>query len=875
MRQRLWTLCVMLAFGMCIAQVAQGQLITNLERTNSENGEPQLVPEGLEVGASVFVDRTHEYLVLPEFLLGLDYAMLANNDKVNADFQLHVTLARGATLYLFLDNRIGDNDGDNPPALGPSVMPWVMDMGFTTTYEQVGVDEKGTGVVNRWYTIYMLDVPAGTTTLFAQNDGGSRSMYNIAVWAPSLTAAEPRPEDGAVDVPLDATLAWTPGADAATQDVYFGAVFDDVSNASRANPMNVLLSKNQDANTFDPMGLLQLDGTYFWRIDGIAADGTVTKGNVWQFAVEAAGAPIAGDLILATASSSEADSGPENTINGSGLNDRDEHSTAVKDMWQSEGGAAEPAWIQYAFDRVYKLHELWVWNYNGDLEFLVGFGIKDVTVEYSMDGASWTVLGEFEFAQGTSSPDYTPNTTVDFGGVLAQYVRLVVNSSFKTSGRHGLSEVRFLAIPTYARQPDPGVGETDVDTEAVLTWRAGRDAALHEVYLSAAESAVVEGTESIDTVAENRYDVSGLNLDLSRTYYWKVNEVNDAEPIVAWAGDVWSFTTQDSYLVDDFESYNDNYEAGTAIWQTWRDGLDVDETNGSQVGHNPGPYAERGTVRVGRQSMPFHYRNEGMAVYSEAERTFEVAQDWTRGAAQSLVLFFHGVAENTAGRLYVKINDATVVYDGSMSDLSKAFWIQWVIDLTAVETDLTAVRTLILGVDNGGAGTLFFDDIRLYREAPEAAQEEVWIEAEAADTLVSPMRIYSDRADASGGQYIATFGDSSSGTPPDDGGVAHYTVRLTGGTYRIIGRVIAPTGDDDSFWVRFQGATTNTLNHESGWIRWGLETGANWHEVPVQSMDDENATVLFTAEPGLYNLEIAYREDGALLDAWIITQQLE
>lgn len=94
------------------------------------------------------------------------------------------------------------------------------------------------------------------------------------------------------------------------------------------------------------MGLPYLGGTYFWRVDGVAADNTVTKGPVWQFVVEAAGSPIAGDLIVATASSSDPGSGPENTVNGSGLNDRDEHSTAANDMWQSEGGAQEPAWIQ-------------------------------------------------------------------------------------------------------------------------------------------------------------------------------------------------------------------------------------------------------------------------------------------------------------------------------------------------------------------------------------------------------------------------------------------------------------------------------------------------------------------------------------------------
>jgi len=96
---------------------------------------------------------------------------------------------------------------------------------------------------------------------------------------------------------------------------------------------------------------------------------------------------------------------------------------------------------------------------------------------------------------------------------------------------------------------------------------------------------------------------------------------------------------------------------------------------------------------------------------------------------------------------------------------------------------------------------------------------------------------------------IATFGDTSSSEPPDNG-VASYAVKLTGGTYRIIGRVIAPTGNDDSFWVRFQGAMTNTANHSSGWVRWGLNLGDTWHEVPVRSMDDADQTVLFAVEAG-------------------------
>ncbi|MBN1509180.1 MAG: discoidin domain-containing protein [Sedimentisphaerales bacterium] len=864
MTHKLLILCVVLALGMCAAQVAQAQLIAGVEVRYSQNTPPQIVTAGLEEGAVVFVDRGYQYLEVPEFLLGADYVMLANDDKTNANFELDVTLARPATLYLFLDNRIGDDSANDAPSLGGSVMQWVLDMGFETTYEQIGVGDNAV-----WSTVYSLNVPAGTVTLYAQNDGGSRRMYSIAACAASVAADDPIPEDRAVDVPIDVILGWRAGTDAQAHDVYLGTVLADVNSARRADPLGVLVGEGRDANAYDPMGSLDFGQTYYWRVDEIGAGDSLVEGDVWSFTVEPRSIPIVN--VTATASNFAPGYGPENTVNGSGLNEQDEHGTAAKDMWQSEAGAEEPVWIQYAFDRAYKLDELWVWNYNGDLEFLVQFGLKEVTVEHSMDGEHWTELGDFTFLQGTSQPGYTGNTTVKFGGVTAQYVRLVVQSSWGTRGQHGLSEVRFFCIPTYARQPSPASEATDVDTEVVLSWRAGRDATSHDVHLGTDAQTVADGTSFIDTVGENQYALSGLELD--RTYYWRIDEVNEADAVISWAGQVWSFTTQALYVVDDFESYNDDVDGDRVIWQSWVDGYGIDD-NGAQVGYDGPPYAERTVVREGRQSMPMIYTNTGGYVFSEAVRTFDIPQDWTRGGAQALVLYFQGIANNTTGRLYLKINDAPVLYDGAASDLTKAFWIQWTVDLAAVETDLTDVRKLTIGVDNGGVGTLYFDDIGLYRLAPQRAQEEVWIEAEAADSIVAPMRTYSDRADASGGAYIATFGDSSSDDPPDNG-VASYVVRLSGGTYRIIGRVIAPTGYDDSFWVRLQGATTNTTNHVSGWVRWGLENGADWHEVPVQSMDDDNATVLFTVEPGVYNLEIAFREDGALLDNWIITQQLE
>jgi len=87
--------------------------------------------------------------------------------------------------------------------------------------------------------------------------------------------------------------------------------------------------------------------------------------------------------------------------------------------------------------------------------------------------------------------------------------------------------------------------------------------------------------------------------------------------------------------------------------------------------------------------------------------------------------------------------------------------------------------------------------------------------------------------------------------------------------------VIAPSGTDDSFWLRIQGATTQTTNDPSGWGRWGVDNGSNWHWAEVESMDDDDQTVEFTLAAGTYTLEIAYREDGTLLDRFLITDNLD
>jgi hypothetical protein len=117
--------------------------------------------------------------------------------------------------------------------------------------------------------------------------------------------------------------------------------------------------------------------------------------------------------------------------------------------------------------------------------------------------------------------------------------------------------------------------------------------------------------------------------------------------------------------------------------------------------------------------MPLSYDNTGAVAYSEAERTFAAGQDWTKAGATTLVLYFHGTEGNT-GQLYIKINGSKVIYDGDAGDIAKPQWNQWNVDLASLGVNLQNVTKLSIGIDdNGASGTLYVDDIRLYRLAPE------------------------------------------------------------------------------------------------------------------------------------------------------------
>ncbi len=550
-------------------------------------------------------------------------------------------------------------------------------------------------------------------------------------------ASEPSPEDGTVDVMPVTAVSWSAGEYAAQHDVYFGTDFDDVNSATVDD---AVYQGRQDATEYDP-DALTLGTTYFWRIDEVnaAPDNTVFKGVTWSFEVEPVGFAVPIGAVVATATSTTEGQDPNSTVNGSGLNENDEHSNLQEDMWLGTDADVTPS-IQYEFEKVEKLEKVHVWNHNTQTETILGFGIKEALIESSLDGETWTEVGTVVLGQGTGMADYV-GEDVDLAGVVARVIKITGLSNFSILGlpQKGLSEVRFYAMPMRARLESPAAGTLGLDPLVDLSWRAGRDSVQHEVLMGADPNALT----LVATVDEPSTTAS---VDLESTIYWQINEVNaDMDPAV-WEGDLWSFGTMAFVTVDDMESYQS--EDGSWVWETWTDGFG-DDDNGALLGHN-GDDMETGVVYDGSQSLPYYY-GQGGAASSEATR--DINRDWGQHGVVSLSLMFSGTTTNTPGQMYIKVNDEKIATYPVSSDLTLPQWQAWTMDLPA--SALGNVETLAIGFE-GGSGVVYIDAIRLYAQASEIVSP---VEP-GTDNLVSYYALDGDFTDS-----VSNHDGTAMGTP--------------------------------------------------------------------------------------------------------------
>lgn len=338
--------------------------------------------------------------------------------------------------------------------------------------------------------------------------------------------------------------------------------------------------------------------------------------------------------------------------------------------------------------------------------------------------------------------DYTStvNEYINRGWMVGYGGLGILNVTYTSDPNQTMVTARMLD-PELAWNPTPRNLDTVERTPdgPALGWTPGDYAVSHDIYFGTDPNAVRDANNvtDVNNIAlwpdfkgnQDPCSYDPNRLELGKTYYWRIDEVNELDPNSPWKGVVWEFTVADYMVVDDFESYNDipvEEQGSNLVYYTWTDGYDNPSVNGATIGYVVGKSLETEKVHGGVQSVPLAYSNS-TATYSEVTVNLEdlaIGKDWSIDDFKILSLWFFGGPFNSpTEQMYLTLNGAKVTYDGDLSNLQQATWQEWKVDLAAFEIELGNVTTLGIGFERtgpvGGFGTVLFDDIRLYISADQ------------------------------------------------------------------------------------------------------------------------------------------------------------
>ncbi len=482
-------------------------------------------------------------------------------------------------------------------------------------------------------------------------------------------ASGPTPRDGELIEATWVNMSWRPGDFAVSHNLYIGTDFDEVNNGAEGT------FAGSTSSDFQVVGFpgfpipegLQPGTTYYWRIDEVndTDPNSPWKGEVWSFAIA-----------------------PKTAYEPNPADGAESVETDGEFNWTAGFGS--------------KLHTVYFGENFDDVNNAAGGLPQGV--------ATYTPPGPLKLAK-------TYYWRVDEFDAIDTFKGDVW--SFTTEGAVG--------------SPEPANGAVDVKQTTILTWSHGVYADSHQVYFGTDKDAVKNAdTSSPEYKGSGNFDSESYdagNLEWNTTYYWRIDEANNANPDSPWTGILWSFTTANFLVVDDFESYNDLDPAdpeSNRIFNVWLDGYD-DPTNGSLVGYDTPPFAEQTIVHGGNQSMPLYYDNS--VGNSEATLTLTYPRDWTENGVSTLSIWFRGNSDNAAETLYIALNGSAVVNHDNPNAAQIDTWTEWSIPLSAPGgfadqgVNLANVNTIVIGLGNknpdvsgvaGGSGMMYFDDIRLY-----------------------------------------------------------------------------------------------------------------------------------------------------------------
>jgi hypothetical protein len=575
----------------------------------------------------------------------------------------------------------------------------------------------------------------------------------------------PQPANGAQGVPVDALLKWRKGGLSEKRDVYLGTNFDDVNTADREFPNGVLVSLNQDANSFDPA--IEAGKTYYWRVDEVNTTPGPTsfwRGEVWSFNTFVVGLPIAWWKLDETSGLIAHDSAGNNyhaTINGDPVwRTGSPHGGSGYLDFDGDGDWTDADYLSDSQIQLPDLYTVTLWfkaeggtgnrdmfaavgsnnghgillelrgddNPPGRIRYIhrspvqtTGVGFENTYTPAGYADNLWHHIAIVR-ASGSSRTIYIDGEPVitNTDGIAGFNLPLRVifgrlrpdgDTRFWNGGIDDVrifnsalsqTEIREVMRSRIASGPQPPDGATDVELTPALSWMSG-------IYAASVNGHKVY----LDTSYQKVVERTGC----------QINGVVTTDPCYGPIGPL-GVGTNHYWAVDEVNGIDlwegdiwsfrttdcimaedfDSYAIDDDIKAVWKDYSTQEEPITSAE-----CYVESTIVRSGK-SMRYRFRNHDYPPYYSEVRAnmadIGVDPDWS--AAKALSIWFYGDADNDPCEpMYVKLTDGasasdTVEYNGAKADIKKEEWQEWAIDLSLFSgINMANISKITIGIGDG------------------------------------------------------------------------------------------------------------------------------------------------------------------------------
>ncbi|MDA3892696.1 MAG: T9SS type A sorting domain-containing protein [Salinivirgaceae bacterium] len=326
---------------------------------------------------------------------------------------------------------------------------------------------------------------------------------------PPYAAINPYPLNNGEYIDTAFTFNWITGTNTTYSKLFLG----------KSNELNLSNLVDSTFNSMLSIDALVPNTNYYWRVDVVNEDG-ITKGELWHFKTAPKATNCSESNILAI-----------NEVNASTeLTEYPKISITDNNLETGWGFAGEQQWIELNLGIEANLSYLMLAFYQGDERY------HNFEIHASSDQVNYSTLATYR-SFGISlnlQKVLVPETS-------AQFIRFVSTDTFSTAEPLVMEMYAFgcggqIDKPTHSELIYPEQNAENIATSIILSWNAGIGAKSHKLYLGTNET--LTDNDLASETNNTFFDIKDLNP--KQTYYWRVDELNEAGTTT---GEIWSFTT--------------------------------------------------------------------------------------------------------------------------------------------------------------------------------------------------------------------------------------------------------------------------------------------------------------------------------------------